>query len=57
MASGPGSSMQKFSACRNRGSSSQPFLDQLPVHQRNLSGWPAEGKKPDAAEDAKQFRP
>jgi hypothetical protein len=50
--------MQKFSACRNRGSSSQlPFLDQLPVHQRNLSGWTAEGKKPDAAEDAKQFRP
>jgi hypothetical protein len=33
------------------------FLDQLPVHQRNLPCWTAEGKKPDAAEDAKQFRP
>jgi hypothetical protein len=50
--------MQKLSACRKRGSSSQlPFLDQLPMHQRNLPGWPAEGQKPDAAEDAKQFRP
>ena len=52
MASGPGSSMQKLSACRKRSSAIQRLLvDEDAVHQRDLAGRAAEGQHADFRPD------
>ena len=56
MASGPGSSMQKLSACRKRCSCDpSPLIDEHAMHQRDLAGRSAEGEHADLRPDGERL--
>ncbi len=56
MASGPGSSMQKLSACRKRcGSDPAALIDEDAVHQGDLAGRAAEGHDADLGPNGQGF--